>query len=631
MSIRSKNQSADFDVVVVGGGMTGICAAKACARLGVKTALIHARPVLGGNASSEIRVGACGATANHIKPDLEETGIFQEILLENKRVNPDYNFSVWDAVLYNSVRQEKNLTVYLNTDMYDCDVQDGRITGITCYQGTTEIHWHITGRIFIDCTGNLTLGFMSGADYTTGREDKATYNEPHAQDQADNQRMGNTLFFKAVRRDHPVPFTPPIEVYHFTEDQLRFRHHGNVGSLYSVDQHETGSALLDETHQVAGDKAIEKYCLEYGYWWIEVPGHQDDIISEYEDIRDEVLKCVYGIWNHIKNEGDHGADNYELAWVGMLPGMRESRRMQALYMLNENDVLSNRVFDDAVAYGGWPMDVHVGGLFNFDNPPSFMYAFPGCYTIPLRSFISRNVPNLLAGGRALGASKLAMSSARVIATCAVGGQAMGTAAAIALQHGCELSDLPAQYIHEVQQQLLRDDCYLPGFGNEDPHDLAHGAQVSASSETPGCEAINLLSGVTRMVDGRSNVWQSAPLSEGLPSVMLTLPQAHAVAQVQLTLDTNLSRPLKITMSPKRQAEQLPGVPPELLRDYDVVLLRDGQEVARRAVRENCQRLNRIDFDNVVCDAVRIEIQATNGLPAARIYEVRVYGSEGGQA
>ena len=81
----------------------------------------------------------------------------------------------------------------------------------------------------------LYTSFMSGADYTTGREDKATYNEPHAQDQADNQRMGNTLFFKAVRRDHPVPFTPPIEVYHFTEDQLRFRHHGNVGSLYSVD------------------------------------------------------------------------------------------------------------------------------------------------------------------------------------------------------------------------------------------------------------------------------------------------------------------------------------------------------------------------------------------------------------
>ena len=140
MSVRSKKKEASFDVIVVGGGMTGMCAAIASARHGAKTALVQERPVFGGNASSEIRVGACGATANHIKPDLEETGIFQEILLENKRVNPDYNFSVWDAVLYNSVRQEKNLTVYLNTDMYDCDMQDGRITGITCYQAVSYTH-----------------------------------------------------------------------------------------------------------------------------------------------------------------------------------------------------------------------------------------------------------------------------------------------------------------------------------------------------------------------------------------------------------------------------------------------------------------------------------------------------------
>ena len=109
--IGFKEETLHFDVVIVGGGMTGLCAAIASARHGAKTALVQERPVFGGNASSEIRVGACGATANHIKPDLEETGIFQEILLENKRVNPDYNFSVWDAVLYNSVRQEQNLTV----------------------------------------------------------------------------------------------------------------------------------------------------------------------------------------------------------------------------------------------------------------------------------------------------------------------------------------------------------------------------------------------------------------------------------------------------------------------------------------------------------------------------------------
>ena len=106
MSIRSKNQSADFDVVVVGGGMTGICAAKACARLGVKTALIHARPVLGGNASSEIRMHICGASANMVKPNAEETGILREILLENKRVNDYYNYSVWDRVLFTAIREQ---------------------------------------------------------------------------------------------------------------------------------------------------------------------------------------------------------------------------------------------------------------------------------------------------------------------------------------------------------------------------------------------------------------------------------------------------------------------------------------------------------------------------------------------
>ena len=94
MAIRSKRKHEDFEVIIIGGGMTGICAAKACARMGVKTALVHARPVLGGNASSEIRVGICGATANNIKPDLEETGILQEILLENKHINDTYNLSL---------------------------------------------------------------------------------------------------------------------------------------------------------------------------------------------------------------------------------------------------------------------------------------------------------------------------------------------------------------------------------------------------------------------------------------------------------------------------------------------------------------------------------------------------------
>ena len=127
MSVRSKKKEASFDVIVVGGGMTGMCAAIASARHGAKTALVQERPVFGGNASSEIRMHICGASANMVKPNAEETGILREILLENKRVNDYYNYSVWDRVLFTAIREQENLTMYLNTTMHDVDTEWHRI------------------------------------------------------------------------------------------------------------------------------------------------------------------------------------------------------------------------------------------------------------------------------------------------------------------------------------------------------------------------------------------------------------------------------------------------------------------------------------------------------------------------
>lgn len=130
--------------------------------------------------------------------------------------------------------------------------------------------------------------------------------------------------------------------------------------------------------------------VDYGYWWIELPGETDDIIDEYEQIRDELVSCIYGIWDHLKNGGDHGAENYDLEWVGMLPGSREGRRLIGDYILNENDILSNRQFEDAVAYGGWPMDIHTAkGLYDFDELPSRVISFDSAYTIPYRSYYSK--------------------------------------------------------------------------------------------------------------------------------------------------------------------------------------------------------------------------------------------------
>ena len=622
MSVRSKKKEAAFDVLVVGGGMTGMCAALASARHGAKTALVQDRPVFGGNASSEIRMHICGASSNMMKKDAEETGILREILLENKHVNEYYNYSIWDRVLFTIMKTQENLTVFLNTAMYDVDTQGKRVTGIHCYQLTTEINWHLTADIFCDCTGNGTVGYMAGAPFRVGSEGKDEFHEPHAPEKANGDRMGNTLLFKAVDRGVPVKFIPPADAYHFTEEQLRFRKHADLladdGSLLE----QKADAIMDNLDEATKNLVTDNYCLDYGYWWIELTGEKEDIIEEYEDIRDELVKCIYGIWDHIKNGGNHGAQNFDLQWVGMLPGMRESRRMEGEYMLNENDVIANRVFPDAVAYGGWDCDNHVAhGLLDFDKMPSTIYPFQGLYTIPYRSYVAKGMDNLFISGRSLGASKLAMASARVMGTCAVGGQAVGTAAALCKKYGCTPHEIE-NHMAELQQTLLKDDCYIPGYRNEDEQDIARRAKVTATSEKEA--AANVINGVARTVGDSANCWQSDGIRAGGEELTLTLDQARSVSQVRLTFDPNLNASIRLSLSSKRIAEQVPGVPPELVKDYDVELKKGGCVVASRQVRGNYQRLNVLDFQPADCDEIVLRVLATNGIADARVYEVRAY-------
>ena len=622
MSVRRKEKEASFDVIVVGGGMTGMCAAIASARHGAKTALVQDRPVMGGNASSEIRMHICGASNNMRKKNAEETGIVRELLLENRRMNDYYNWSVWDRILHTAVKEQNNLTVFLNTTMVDCETEGRRITMIKCYQMSTETNWTLTAPIFCDCTGNGTLGYIAGVPYRTGSEAKAEFNEPHAPEQANNNRMGNTLLFKAVNRGVPVAFVPPKGSYKFTESMLRYRKHADLiaedGKKLEDEADEVLSCLDDATKSLVTDS----YCVDYGYWWIELTGEKEDIIEEYEEIRDELLKCVYGVWDHIKNDGNHGAANYDLEWVGMLPGMRESRRLEGEYMLTENDLRSNAVFPDAVAYGGWASDNHVAhGLKDFDKMPSEIFDFDGLYTIPYRCYVAKGIDNLFISGRSLSASKLAMASSRVMGTCAIGGQAVGTAAALCKKYGCNPHGVEA-HMTELQQTLLRDDCYIPGFKNEDPADFARTAAVQATSEKQ--PATNVINGVARTVGEEENCWQSDGIRDGGEVLTLTLNQPRQVGQVRVTFDPNLNKCIKMTLSSARIREQGHGVAPELVRDFDVELLREGQVVDRRQVRGNYQRLNVLDFTPAQCDAVAVRVLNTNGFADARIYEVRVY-------
>ena len=606
-----------FDIVVVGGGLSGMCAAIAAARHGANTAIVQNRSVFGGNASSEIRMHIVGASSHAAKPDLAETGILMELLLENKRRNPYASFPVFDSVLWEAVRYQPGLTSYLNTNMDDVVMENGRIRTVICHQNTTETQLRLSADIFIDATGHGTLGVLAGCGSRMGTEAKSEFNEADAADMANTDTMGNSLMFSAVDRGEKVDFVKPDWAYTFTEEQLKFREHAN-----SIGSHADGGRLV--AFEEGSGRLPNFSNVDSGYWWIELGGDYDDIIRQSEDIRDELVKCVYGVWDHLKNQGDHGVDNLDLDWVGMVPGTRESRRLEGDYLLNENDVRGNRIFEDAVAYGGWQMDQHTpGGIMAFDQVPSRILNFKGCYTIPYRCFCSREVPNLMMAGRDISTTKTAFGSTRVMGTCAVGGQAAGTAAAMAVHYGVTPRQLGKEHMDELQQTLLKDDCYIPGFANHDPADLCRGAEVTAGSHKPGFEPEQVISGVARRVGQQENAWES----EDLESAVLTLKLKGepSVSQVRITFDPNLTRELMPSMTRNVRNRQSKGLPPELVKDYRVELLKDNVPVWSREVTGNSRRLNVLDLETPVpCDSIRITVSATYGIPTARIFEVRAY-------
>ena len=614
--VKERYSEKNYDVIVVGGGMAGVCAAISSARHGAKTALVHARPMLGGNASSEIRIHISGADQSLKQAQYADTGLVYELMLRNKAVNDHYNYTIWDGVLFEAAAKEENLEVFYNTVMYDCEMDGSKITSILCVQETTEMRYKLSAPLFVDSTGNGTLGYFAGAEYRQGSESKAETGEPHAPEQANNERMGNTVLMKAVDMGHPVKFTPPSFAKTLTEHQLRYR-------LHSANQKIDASMAPDpaEWLRLSGTSCRG---VDYGYWWLELMGDGEDIITDFETIRDDLLAYAYGLWDHIKNAGDHGAENYALEWVGILPGMRESRRLMGDYILSETDILNHEMFDDQVTYGGWCIDLHAAkGLLDFDVLPSDCQHFKGIYTIPYRSYYSKNIDNLFMAGRDISTTKLGLASTRIIACCANGGQAVGTAAALCTKYGVEPREL-MPHIKELQQLLIKDDSFLPGIPNEDEKDFARNATFTASSFIAGSEPMKVLDGVTRRLDGDSHGWESDGLSEGGETLTMTLPKAETLSQLRLIFDSNFNYPIRVTMSKNRQNQQRVGVPMELVKDYDILLYKDGELVRTVERRGNYLRLDVVDFEPTECDKAEIRFLSTNGGDHVTVFEVRAY-------
>ncbi|MDX1359738.1 MAG: FAD-dependent oxidoreductase, partial [Clostridia bacterium] len=442
-------------------------------------------------------------------------------------------------------------------------------------------------KYFIDSTGDGTLGAYAGAEYMRGSESRDVFNEALAPEQGDDYTMGNTILFKARDTGGKCEFIKPFWAYDITEEMLANRNHTN---------------------------------LSYGYWWIELGGMGTDTIKDYETIKDELMKWAFGIWDHIKNKGDHGADNYELVWVGALPGKRESRRLTGDYVLKADDLLEGRVFDDAVAYGGWPMDMHVpGGLEATVAEPTEYFHLVDMYTIPYRSLYSKNIANLFIAGRAISCSKLAFGSIRVMATTGVIGQAAGTAAALASEKGVDPRGVN-EFIDELQRKLMNDDAYLHGYRFRDKDDIVIDAKITCSSQRHPCE--NIRNGYTRNIGNEINYWESGPLMEG-QFIKVDFDNAASVREVQLRFDSNLTREIRPSMSLWATNSQVRGVPPELVKDYKVELFLNGKPVGFKEVTGNYMRLNKLSFDSVIADSAKITVTATNGWSTVRIFDFKI--------
>jgi hypothetical protein len=340
------------------------------------------------------------------------------------------------------------------------------------------------------------------------------------------------------------------------------------------------------------------------------------------------MKVVHGVWDHIKNKGNHGAQNYALDWVQFLPCKRESRRFKCEYMINENDILGKTHFDDAVAYGGWPMDIHAeGGIWNKDAYPTNFMKFKGCYEIPLRSYIPKNMGNLWVVGRIMGSSHLAFGSSRVMATCAIGGQAVGTAAAFALKKSCSPKEVLGG-IKQIQQALLKDDCYIPNIKNEDAGNLALACEVEAAYEKAPYFAKNIINGVSRDTESAVNSYLTDTLASGREQhIKLTLKKTARIREIHLKLDSDLSnvRQLQISLDKAIQDQPFEGNIKDLVKDYDIELYNGDKLMDSLPIRNNYLRFRKHGLQEPVeADSVLIKILSTNGAERAKLFEVRIY-------
>ncbi len=560
-----KTINYETELCVIGGGLSGLCCAIAASRHGIKTVLVHDRSVLGGNASSEIRMHICGARGK----DNRETGIIEEIILENFYQNKGLKFAVWDSVLYEKAILEPNLTLLLDSSCLDATMNGDTIESIKAWQSNAETFHIVKAMYFADCSGDSILSTLTGAEFMYGREAKADFDETIPPEKADKKTMGMSCLLQIRETDHKVEFIKPEWAY---------------------------------TYETDADLPYKSHDIGTNFWWLEIGGEWD-CIHDTNRCRDELLKIAYGVWDHMKNKGDHGVENWELEWIGMLPGKRESRRYVGECIVTQNDVELEGRFSDIVAYGGWSMDDHFpAGFYYKDGFPTIFHPAPSPWGLPLRCMISKNIKNLTFAGRNISVTHAALSSSRVMATCALLGQALGTAVAQAVDTNEDIRNID---VAVLQQTLMDDDCYIPWQERE----------VSALSKKAECSHKVVCNGKDR---GDENCYKNINPA----AITYTFQKDTAVSGIRLVFDSDLNRDYENMPCRYNLAEERFKLPETLIKEYVIEGVKEDGSVEKITVCNNRRRLVKHNVDWCVKEVRLIPIK-THGSDNFRIFGFEV--------
>ena len=445
---RRPSQGGSYDFVVVGGGIAGCCAAITAARLGCKVALIQDRPVLGGNHSSEIRVGLSGRIFQEPYPKLgslmDEIARFgyhnrtearenpdsprSKKIIEELKAHPEQTIhNAGPAKNYDDGRKldlilsEPNITLFLNQQVIAVRKKGSRIRSVIARDISSGNEVEIRGNLFSDCTGDAELGYLAGADWRMGRESRAETGEPRAPEQADMLTMGTSVQWYAVDAGHPTLFPECPWALPFSDSTC--------------------------IPKLRGD-------------WDWETGLGRDQIAESEYIRDLGFRAAFGNWSYLKNHTPYKEKfaTKSLGWVAAIGGKRESRRLLGDVILKEQDLLEHVLYEDATFTTTWGVDLHFPkpepGMPG-EEPFRAKSIGPGIqpFAVPYRCLYSRNIDNLMMAGRDISVTHVALGTVRVMRTGGMMGEVVGMAASLCRQHRCQPRAIYTDHLEELKSLM----------------------------------------------------------------------------------------------------------------------------------------------------------------------------------